>query len=163
MGCLLVIVMGAASAAMIYFFGYHEWVLLALGALWLASIAYSAVAGHWGFGGGGNTDLQIVIAGLGVAAAIIVPNYTASNPCNQARTALKNLSSAEEVYFDEHKVYAADLKLLDLASKPDLQIKILKADDKSYTASASHNQCMREQDSVPETFRWDSAAGGLQP
>ena len=162
MGCLFAIVMWAVSAAMIYFFGYHEWVLIVLGVLWLASLVYSLIAGHHGFGGGGNTDVQFVVAGLGIAAAIIIPNYAASNPCNQAKTALKKLADAEYGYFDAHKTYTADLKLLALAPNPDIQIKIVQADEKSYTASASHNQCVREQDHAPEVFRWDSAAGGLQ-
>jgi Tfp pilus assembly protein PilE len=162
MGCLFVIVMWAISAAMIYFFGYPEWVLIVLGALWVASLVVSLLGGHTGFGGGGNTDLMIVIAGLGIAAAMIVPNYTASNPCNQAKAALRKLSDAEYTYFDGNKTYTADLKLLKLAPNPDIQLRILKADDKSYTASASHKQCIREKDSTPEVFRWDSAAGGLQ-
>ena len=163
MGCLLVIVMGAATAAMIYFFGYHEWVIIALGVLWLASLVYSAVAGHWGFGGGGNTDLQIVIVGLGIAAAIILPNYTASNPCNQAKTALNKLAEAEGAYFSAHNAYTADLKQLDLARSADIQLKIVTANEKSYTASASHTRCVREKESAPEIFKWDSATGGLQP
>jgi hypothetical protein len=162
MGCLLVIIMGATSAALIYFFGYADWVLIVLGVLWLASLVYSAVAGHWGFGGGGNTDLQFVIAGLGIAAAIIVPNYAATNPCNQAKTALRKLSEAELAYFDANRTFTTDLSLLKLAANPAIQVKITRADDKSYAASASHNQCLREQDGTPEVFGWDSAAGGLK-
>lgn len=163
MGCLLVIIMGAVSAALVYFFGYPEWVLVVLGVLWLASIVFSAVAGHWGFGGGGNMDLQIVIAGLGIAAAIIIPNYTASDPCNQAKAALKTLSRAEYAYLDAHKTYSADLSVLGLSANPDIQVRILKADELSYTATASHKLCPGEKGSEPEVFTWDAAQGGLQP
>lgn len=163
MGCLLVIIMGAVSAGLIYFFGYPEWVLIVLGALWLASIVYSAVAGHWGFGGGGNSDLQIVIAGLGIAAAIIVPQYSANNPCNQAKAALKKLDQAESAYLEAHKTYTADPGALGFAPSPDIQVKIIKADGQSFSASASHKLCPREKDGAPEVFRWDSAQGGLQP
>jgi hypothetical protein len=163
MGCLLVIIMGAVSAALVYFFGYPEWVLVVLGVLWLASAVFSAVAGHWGFGGHGNTDLQIVIAGIGIAAAIIIPNYSASNPCNQAKAALKKLDAAEYTYLDGHKTYTADLGALGLSANPEIQVKILKADEQSYSASASHKLCLREKDGAPEIFMWDSAQGGLQP
>ncbi len=163
MGCLLVIIMGAVTAAMTYFFGYPEWVLVLLGVLWLASLVFSTVAGHTGFGGGGNTDLMMVIAGIGIAAAIIVPNYTAGNPCNQAKAALKKLDAAEYAYFDAHKIYTADLGALGLAPNPDIQIKVIKADAQSYSASASHKLCPREKDGAPEVFMWDSAQGGLQP
>jgi hypothetical protein len=163
MGCLIVVVMGAVTAAMVYFFGYAEWVLIALGVLWLASIGYSAFAGHWGFGGGGNTDLQIVIAGLGIAAAILIPNYTAGNPCNQAQTALNKLADAEAAYFEAHKSYTADLSLLQLTPASGVQVRIDRADEHMYAASASHPQCLDESGASPRIFKRDLANGGGQP
>jgi len=69
MGCLLVLVLAGAAAAMTYFFGYPLWVMVVLGSLWLAAVVYSAIFGHRGFGGKGNTDLNIVIAGMFITAA----------------------------------------------------------------------------------------------
>lgn len=162
MGCLFVVIMGAVSAALIYFFGYADWVLVVLGLLWLTSLVASLILGHTGFGGGGNTDLQIVIAGLGIAAAIVLPNYNAHKPCSQAKTALQKLVQAEDDYFAAHKTYAASPDTLNLAPNPDVQIKVTQADSKSYTASASHNLCKNEKDGTPKILMWDSAKGGLQ-
>lgn len=163
MGCLIVIIMGAVTAALVYFFGFATWVLILLGVLWLAGLIYSAVAGHWGFGGGGNTDLQIVIAGLGIAAAILIPNYNSANPCNQVKTALNKLSTAESAYFEAHQTYTADLALLQLAAASGVQVRIERADAQVFRATAAHALCTGEGSASPRTFTWDSANGGLQP
>ncbi len=81
MGCLFVLVLAGISAAMTYLFGYALWVLIVLGSFWVAALVVSAIFGHRGFGGHGNTDLMIVIAGMFVTAAIIVPRYSAKTPC----------------------------------------------------------------------------------
>ncbi len=81
MGCLFVLVLAAVTAAMTYFFGYLPWVLIVLGSLWLPALAVSAIFGHRGFGGRGNTDFMIVLAGMFVSAAIIIPRYSAKIPC----------------------------------------------------------------------------------
>ncbi|HBU05483.1 MAG TPA: hypothetical protein DEA95_02570, partial [Nitrospiraceae bacterium] len=113
---------------MIYFFGYPLWVMVALGSLWLAAALYSAIFGHRGFGGGPRTDLLIVIAGAGITAAVIIPQFEAQKPCNQARTALMKLADAENTYFAEHKTYTKDLQLLRLSLKPEVNISIVKSD-----------------------------------
>lgn len=99
MVCLLAIFMGVVSSATIFFFGYPDWAMIVLGLLWLASLVSSAILGHHGFGGCGNTDLQFVIAGMFIAAAIIFPNYSSHKPCNQAKFALMKLAQAENDYF----------------------------------------------------------------
>ena len=161
MGCLFVIVLGAVSAASIYLFGYHDWVLIALGLLWLAALVVSLLRGHVGFGHG-NTDLQIVIAGLFIAIAIVLPDYTAQKPCKQAKTALRHLAEAEDQYFAEHKTYITTLNVLKLTLNPDVQIRIIKADEQAFAASASHRLCIKEKDGAPEVYMWDSSHGGLQ-
>jgi Tfp pilus assembly protein PilE len=162
MGCLFVIVLGGASAAMILLFGYHDWVLIVLGLLWLAALVASILRGHVGFGGHGNTDLQIVIAGLFIAAAIVLPRYAAQKHCDQAKIALSELAHAENKYFAEHKAYTATLNLLNLTPDPNIQISVSKADAQSFTASASHSLCTRKADGALEVFMWDSSRGALQ-
>jgi hypothetical protein len=162
MGCLFVIVAGGVSAAMLFFFGYDDWVLIVLGLLWLASLAISVLNGHQGFGGRGNTDAQIVIAGLFIAAAITLPNYVNKKHCDQAKTALAELAGAEEKYRAEHKTYTAVLSLLNLSSNPNIQLEVNKADEKSFAASSSHGLCNKEKGGTPEIFIWDSSRKGLQ-
>lgn len=161
MGCLFVLVLGGISAATIFFFGYPDWLLIVLGLLWLASLVFSALRGHIGFGGHGNTDLQIVIAGLFIASVIILPGYTAQKHCDQARTALGELAEAEQKYFSGHKTYNIGLDALNLTPDPNIQISVSKADEHSFVASASHRLCNRK-DGAPEIFVWDSSRGGLQ-
>jgi hypothetical protein len=162
MGCLLVLVLAGASAAMIYFFGYPLWVIVVLGSLWLAATLYSAIFGHRGFGGGPRTDLLIVIAGAGITAAVIIPQFEAQKPCNQVRTALTKISDAENEYFSGHKTYTKDLQLLRLSLKPEVNISIIKADEQSFIAAASHGLCDKDGDGKPDVLMWDSARGWLQ-
>jgi hypothetical protein len=162
MGCLFVLVLGGVSAAMIFIFGYHFWVMVVLGVLWLAALLYSALFGHRGFGGGGNTDLTIMLAGVFLAAAMIIPHYNDQKPCNQPKIALKKLADAEYHYFSEHKAFTPELSLLDLPSNPDISIRMIKGDKQSFIAAASHRLCDKDKSGTPDVFMWDSARGGLQ-
>jgi len=162
MGCLLVLVLAGVSAGMIYFFGYPLWVMVVLGSLWLAATVYSFIFGHRGFGGGPRTDLLIVIAGAGITAAVIIPQFEAQKPCNQVRTALTKISDAENKYFSEHKTYTNEFQLLRLTLKPEVNISIVKSDGQSFIATASHRLCDKDNDGKPDVLMWDSAKGGLQ-
>lgn len=162
MGCLFVLVLAGVSAAMISFFGYPLWVMVVLGSLWLAAVVVSAISGHHGFGGHGNTDLTIVIAGLVIAAAIIIPQQKAHEPCNQARIALTKLADAENEYFSRHKTFTAEITRLNLKQNPEVYIMILRRDEQSFIAAATHVSCNKDKDGTPFVFMWDSAKGGLQ-
>ena len=162
MGCLLVLVLAGVSAATIYFFGYSNWVLIVLGLLWLAATVYSFIFGHRGFGGGPRTDLLIVIAGAGITAAVIIPQLEAQKPCNQVRTALTKISDDENKYFSEHKTFTNEFQLLRLTLKPEVNISIIKADEQSFIATASHRLCDKDNDGKPDVLMWDSVRGGLQ-
>lgn len=162
MGCLFVLVLAGVSTAMISIFRYSLLVMAVLGSLWLAALVYSAIFGHRGFGGGGNTDLSIMIAGMFITAAIIIPRYEAQKPCNQARRALTELANAENEYFSAHKAFTAELNLLNLTQKPEVYILILKADEKSFSAAASHYLCYKDKSKEPDVLMWDSARGGIQ-
>lgn len=161
MGCLLVIVLGTATAALIFAFGYPGWVWILLGVLWLAALVVSLLRGHQGFGGHGNTDLQIVIAGLFLAAVIMLPDFVAHKHCDQARAALAQLAEAEKEYLAGHETYAARLDALNLTLDPNVTLTITGADERSFVASASHRLCLND-DKSPAVFSWDSARDGLQ-
>lgn len=162
MGCLLVLVLAGVSAAVIFLFGYSNVVMIVLGSLWLAAAVYSAIFGHRGFGGKGNTDLNIVIAGMFITGALIIPQREAQKPCNQARTALTKLADEENKYFSEHKIFTNEFQLLRLTLKPEVNISIFKADEQSFIATASHRLCDKDNDGKPDVLMWDSARGGLQ-
>jgi len=163
MGCLLVLVLAGLSAGMVALFGYAPWVMVALALLWVAAVVFCAVAGHHGFGGGGNTDLQFILAGAFLAAALLIPNFAAHRPCNQARAALRQVADAEARYFAEHRSFTAELPLLKLKPDPALQIAVVKVDEHSFVATASHRLCTKGPRGAPQLFTWDSSKGGLQP
>ena len=162
MGFLFVLVAAGISAGMIFFFGYSLWVMIVLGLLWLATLIFAALCGHYGSGRHGNTPLIIVIAGLVIATVIIFPQYQARKPCAQAIMALTKLADAENKYFAAHKTFAPELQALDLKQNPDIYLMILKADEKSFMAAASPKECEKEKSGNPDVFTWDSAKGGLQ-
>lgn len=161
MGCLIVVILGSLTAAAIYFIGYKEWVFIALGALWLGALVFSFLFGHRGFGGGPRTDLQIVLAGAFIAAMLIIPEYHEQKPCNQARTALKNLAAAEREYFSQHRTYTNDIGLLNIKQNPQVTIIMLRADEQSFVASSSHDLCYEDDRKEPKLFFWDSLRGGM--
>jgi hypothetical protein len=168
MGCLFVLVLAAVTAAMTYLFGYALWTLIVLGSFWLAALIASAIFGHTGFGGRGNTDLMIVIAGMFITAAIMIPGYGAKTPCtlkvppcNEARSSLAKLADAENDFLASHKTFTADLDILNLKRNPPVRITVLKADEMSFVAISSHMAC-RDEGGKPKVFTWDSAKGGLQ-
>ena len=163
MGCLIVIIMGAVSAAAIYFIGYADWVIILLAVLWVVFLLIAALTGHVGFGGKGNTDLQIVIAGMAIVAAILLPKFTHHRQCELPRTLLRDLAAAETDYFTSHNTYTSDPDALKLAADPNVRINIQSADTVSFTATASHRLCDDDKDGEPDAENWDSARGGLQP
>ncbi|MCE5195123.1 MAG: hypothetical protein LLF28_06685 [Nitrospiraceae bacterium] len=162
MGCLFVIVLGGITALMIYFFGYVSWVMILLASLWFIAVIFSFIFGHRGFGGGGNTDFMIMIAGIGITAAIIIPKYEAQRPCKQAKTALIKLADAEHKYFSEKKTFTRDFYIFNLPINPGVDISIVKADEKSFVAIASHKLCDKYKNGQPDVLIWDSAKDGLQ-
>jgi hypothetical protein len=162
MGCLFIIVLAVIATTLISLFGYSLWVIVTLGLLWLTALVTSGLFGHHGFGGHGNTDLQTVIAGLAISAAIIIPNYNAQRPCNQVKMTLLKLVDAENKYFFERKTFTTELNLLNLRQNPNVYIIIRKADEQSFIATASHRLCIKDKNGMSDVFIWDSAKGGLQ-
>jgi hypothetical protein len=162
MGCLFIIVLAVVAIVLISLFGYLLWVIVVLGLLWLTALLASGLSGHHGFGGRGNTDLQIVIAGLAISAAIIIPNYNAQKPCNQVKMTLAKLVDAENQYFSERKSFTTELNLLNIRQNPNVYIIIRKADEQSFIATASHRLCITDKNGMPDVIIWDSAKGGLQ-
>jgi len=162
MGCLFALMLGGVSAAMRSFFGYSLWVMVVLGLLWVVAFVVSALYGHHGFGGHGNTDIQFVIAGLAITASLMIPNYNAQKPCNQAKTALRKLADAENEYYAKHKTFTVELYLLTQTQNPEVHIILLTGDERSFIAVASHRLCDKDNKGTPDVFMWDSAKGGLQ-
>jgi hypothetical protein len=159
-GLIFVVVLGSVTAIVISIFGYSPWVMVVLGILWLAALVVSALGGHHGFGGRENTDLLFTVAGIIITAALIIPNYAAQKPCNQAKTVLKKIVDAENMYYSEHTTYTNDPKLLRLTVKPEIFVYII-ADKHSCTASVSHSLCDEDNNGESDIIIWNSARGRL--
>ena len=88
--------------------------------------------------------------------------YTGKKCCDNAISKLKNLAIAQESYYVDFSTYAHSVKAL-----PSFQvlkggnISISKADDRVFTASAIHQECV-DSSGKPKVFTWDSANGGAQ-
>ncbi len=162
MGFLFVIGLGILTAAAVVLIGYKAWVMTALAILWISALIYSYFFGHRGFGGGPNTDVQIVLAGAFITAAILTPKYNAQKPCNQDRDAIRKLVAAENEFFAAHKTYTTDMNLLKFKPNPHMYIQLLRGDEQSFAAAVGHLSCDENRDGTPDMLIWDSARGGLQ-
>ncbi len=86
------------------------------------------------------------------------PEYSQRIFDTAAKSALKNLATAEENYYEENNTYTPDLS--DLAASyqedPAIRVYILSADNRKWKAVARHVGSRKD-------FVYDSNNGGLQP
>lgn len=164
MGCLVSLILLGLSAGIIFLFGVSKTTLIILIALWIVGFIFTFFFGHRGFGTGTNTDLMILIFVFGISLAITVPYFQKHKQkvsCSIAKQTLIEISEAEKDYFSKYKSFTGDINALDLKWTQGINISI-RADKKSFVATASHNECDMDNDKVPDQFTWDSAKGGLQ-
>lgn len=161
MGLIFSILAGGITALLTYFFGYPAWVLIILGVLWLAALVISFGTGHHGFGGGGNTDLMIVIAALGITAALIVPKYIQQTPCNRMKATLQSFDRYQKEYRSRNPLYASQLDISDFKHDPDVEVIVIYAGPEFFVARTSSPGC-KNKDGTPRVITWDSMRGGLQ-
>ena len=104
-------------------------------------------------------ELMIVIAIIGILAAIAIPQFAAYRKRAQdsaAKSALKNLATAQENYYVQNNIYtAARANLTGWTVEPEVTVTILAADATSWSATAKHMSSV-------DTFTYLSARGGLQ-
>ncbi len=161
MGLIYSIIAGGITALLTYFFGYPAWVFIILGVLWLAALVISFGTGHHGFGGGGNTDLMIVIAALFLTGAIVFPKYVQQTPCNRMKATLQNLDRYQKEYRARNSLYASQLAISDFKHDPDVEVIVAFANPEFFIAHASSPDC-KNKDGTVRVLTWDSAKGGLQ-
>ncbi|MEE9437001.1 MAG: prepilin-type N-terminal cleavage/methylation domain-containing protein [Candidatus Adiutricales bacterium] len=104
-------------------------------------------------------ELMIVVAIIGILAAIAIPQFNSYRRKAQdsaAKSALKNLATAQENYYATENTYTATrANLVGWTVEPQIAVAIIGADLTGWSGTASHT-------SSANTFTYDSAAGGIQ-
>jgi len=104
-------------------------------------------------------ELMIVVAIIGILAAIAIPQFASYRQKAQdsaAKSALKNLATAQENYYAENNTYTATRgNLTGWTVEPEVVVSITGANTTAWSATASHT-------SSDNTFTYNSASGGLQ-
>jgi prepilin-type N-terminal cleavage/methylation domain-containing protein len=93
-------------------------------------------------------ELLIVVVIVGILAAMAIPKFRSTkNKANFAaiKSDLKNLSTAEESFFYEHRTYTTDLDSLKASRSRGVILTVVTATASGWAATAYH------QDSYPRT------------
>lgn len=104
-------------------------------------------------------ELMIVVAIIGILAAIAIPQFAKMRQKGQnaaATSALGNLKTAQEAYYLENDIYADPIGNLASWYSPEsnVTVTILAADGDSWSAWATHS-------GSPDRFTYSSSDGGL--
>ncbi len=88
-------------------------------------------------------ELLIVVVIIGILAAIAIPKFEFTKGkanVSAIKSDLRNLMSAQESYYYDYQVYATDPTKLSVASSKGVILKIHEADNKGWSATATHPQ-----------------------
>ena len=105
-------------------------------------------------------ELMIVVAIIGILAAIAIPQFASYRQRAQdsaAKSALKNLATAQEDYYQQHDIYvnAGEEANLSFTPETSLTFAVINGDSDSWSATAQHNSSTNQ-------FTYSSSNGGLQ-
>ncbi|MBI4829680.1 MAG: prepilin-type N-terminal cleavage/methylation domain-containing protein [Nitrospinae bacterium] len=104
-------------------------------------------------------ELLIVVAIIGILAAIAIPAFAAYREkayCAAIKSDVANLSISEEAYFIKNAAYTSDFSgMPDFDRSAGVTIMVNNATTQAWDASGSHSNC-------PFSYNWDSTSGGLR-
>jgi prepilin-type N-terminal cleavage/methylation domain-containing protein len=98
-------------------------------------------------------ELMIVVAIIGILAAIAIPNfmnYQCKAKQSEAKSSLGSIRVAQEAYFAEHDTYSTDKNAIGFATKGEgnYSIVIDPADETGFTATATATGLKGSNDDV---------------
>lgn len=103
-------------------------------------------------------ELMIVVAIIGILAAIAIPNflnYQCKAKQSEAKTLLGNIATAEEAYFTEYDTYKGVLGAIGFASKGDERYNYsVSASATAFTATATAIDNKGPEDSAGNLDTW---------
>ena len=88
-------------------------------------------------------ELLIVVVIIGILAAIAIPKFEFTKGkanVSAIKSDLRNLMSAQEAYYYDYQTYAKDPSQLSVNRSPRVVLKIFDANDKGWSATATHPQ-----------------------
>ena len=88
-------------------------------------------------------ELLIVVVIIGILAAIAIPKFEHTKGkanVSAIKSDLRNLMSAQESYYYDYQTYANDLTKLQVQRSAKVDITIHEADNKGWSATATHPQ-----------------------
>jgi prepilin-type N-terminal cleavage/methylation domain-containing protein len=88
-------------------------------------------------------ELLIVVVIIGILAAIAIPKFENTKGKANAsaiKSDLRNMMSAQEAYFYEYQTYASDPNQLPLRRSHGVVLTMMEADNKGWSATATHPQ-----------------------
>ncbi|MBU2549416.1 MAG: prepilin-type N-terminal cleavage/methylation domain-containing protein [Proteobacteria bacterium] len=105
-------------------------------------------------------ELMIVVAIIGILAAIAIPQFASYRQRAQdsaAKSSLKNLATAQENYYAENNTYTATLGNLTAWFSPESTISLAVSGGSTtkWSATSQHK-------SSSNVFTYDSEKGGIQ-
>jgi Tfp pilus assembly major pilin PilA len=104
----------------------------------------------------------LLVVFIGILAAIAIPKFAQTKEkayMAQMKSDLRNMATAQEAYFSEHKTYAPSLPVAAFSSSQGVMVTITRASSAGWAASATHTATAK----VCEIGFGDGTGGNGEP